>query len=114
VVELALALPEDVRRRGRTTKWVLREAMAGRLPEEIRGRLSKADMTAVLFLEMATQGGGILFRDLALADLGWVEGSLVAGLWERLEAGHRTGSGHPGAWDLWSILSTERWVRGMV
>ncbi len=113
VVELALALPEELRRKGHTTKWALREAMAGMVPDSVRSRLDKASFTPVLYAELATQGGGTLFRDLALSDLGWVDAAVVQGLWADLEADHRTGSGHPHVWPLWTILSTERWVRAI-
>ena len=113
VVELALALPEDVRRRGRATKWALRVAMAGRVPDEVRTRGDKADMISVFYEELAAQGGGALFRDLAIADLGWVDGTAVRRLWDDLETGHATGSGHPWSWPLWTMLSTERWVRAI-
>jgi asparagine synthase (glutamine-hydrolysing) len=41
LVELTFAVPEELLRRGGTTKWLLREAMAGVLPEEVRRRTGK-------------------------------------------------------------------------
>ena len=113
VVELALALPEDLRRRGHASKWVVRSAMAGRVPDEVRLRGDKANMIAVFHGELAAQGGRALFGDLALADLGWVESKIIEKHWDALEAGHDAGTGIPHAWALWTILSTERWVRAM-
>jgi asparagine synthase (glutamine-hydrolysing) len=45
IVEFALALPEDQRRRGSVRKFVLREAMRDYLPDSIRLGRSKADFT---------------------------------------------------------------------
>ncbi len=112
VVELALALPEGVRRHGSIPKWMLRTAMADRLPPETVGRVDKAVFSSVLFGEMAAQGGPRLFDDLAIAELGWVEREVVRDLWKMLEDGHRAGLGrYPWASALWTILSTERWAR---
>jgi len=41
LVELAFALPGDWRMRGPWNKYVLREAMRGRIPESVRGRVDK-------------------------------------------------------------------------
>ena len=47
VVEFGLAIPEDQRWRGAETKFVLRQAMKGLLPEKIRTRKDKAEFGAV-------------------------------------------------------------------
>jgi asparagine synthase (glutamine-hydrolysing) len=113
VVEVALALPEDLRRRGFVSKWAVREAMRGLLPEENRTRLDKADFRGVLHDELAAQGGGTLFRDLAVADLGWVDAAVARDLWARAEARRSEGAEITSVWPLWIILSTERWVRAI-
>jgi asparagine synthase (glutamine-hydrolysing) len=46
LVEFSLALPRAARIRPLTTKWVLREAMKGTLPEEVRTRGSKGGIDA--------------------------------------------------------------------
>ena len=43
VVELCLALPSETKLRDGQTRWVLREAMRGLLPEKIRSRHDKAE-----------------------------------------------------------------------
>lgn len=114
VVEAALALPESTRRRGPATKWPLRAGLAGVLPDEVRGRPDMANFVPVFHAELVAQGGGRLFRDLALEEVGWVDGAEVRRCWEELEAAHRRGSGHPWVWALWNVLSTERWFRAIV
>lgn len=48
LIELALALPDSLLGRGGETRTVLRAAMRGRLPEEIRRREGKASFRALL------------------------------------------------------------------
>jgi len=43
VVEACLAMPSDMKLRGGRTRWILREAMRGLLPEDIRTRPDKAE-----------------------------------------------------------------------
>ena len=52
LAEFAMALPEEQRWSGRATKRVLRAAMAGILPDDVRMRRRKADPGAVLFAEI--------------------------------------------------------------
>ncbi|MBN2197026.1 MAG: hypothetical protein JW751_29750 [Polyangiaceae bacterium] len=61
VAELAALLPRHLRERDGTTRWVLREAMRGILPEPIRQRRSKA---------MATGFHEAWSRDLVLREVG--------------------------------------------
>ena len=70
LVELALGLPDDVRRRGYLTKWVVREAMEGFVPASVRSRLDKARFGFLFLEEMEAQGGISIFDDLALGGPG--------------------------------------------
>src|SRR5262249_38777423 len=45
IIEFALGLPEEQRRRGGTAKYVLRRAVAGVLPDAIRLRRDKAEFS---------------------------------------------------------------------
>jgi asparagine synthase (glutamine-hydrolysing) len=56
LVEFALALPGDQKLRGGRTRVILREAMAGLLPEEIRWRKGKADHGPILPHVLARAG----------------------------------------------------------
>ena len=107
VVELGLALPDDLKVRGRTGKWALREAFAADLPPEVAGR--------------GKTGFGVplerWFRD-DLRDL--AEETLVndRGLFRRTEvarllrehADRRADHGHR----LWVLLMLELWLRRYV
>ncbi len=46
LVEFAFRLPDEWKIRGRTTKYVLREALAGVIPEQIRSRADKVGFRA--------------------------------------------------------------------
>lgn len=75
LVEFALALPPEQRRKGTRTKRVLRRAMRGILPERIRARTNKAEFSCIVDREFAVrQAAGIaqLFSRSVLADLGIV------------------------------------------
>lgn len=46
LVEFCISMPSDVKLRDGATRWVLRKAMTGILPERIRTRTTKAEFTA--------------------------------------------------------------------
>lgn len=93
VVDFAARLPHTAKLKGRTTKWILKEASRRRMPDKLLGRRKK--------------GFGIpiaaWLREMPLAALGRQSAlapAAVAELWER----HRTGRGdHRGS--LWCALT---------
>jgi asparagine synthase (glutamine-hydrolysing) len=111
LVEFALALPSTLRQRDGVTKWVVRAAMAGSLPEVVRTRTDKTGFREVFFRELEAQGGRRLFENLAIEELGWVDGARLRRGYEEFVVLHRRGQGHPLLWPLWNALSVERWVR---
>ena len=115
VVEFALALPEDQRRRGGLTKYVLRSAMAGLMPESVRSRRNKAEFSHVFYEELRVQGGLALFTGTVLEDLGWIDGKQVRAMYEQIDRWYRSpdGSLPRHLWSLWTLASVERWLRVM-
>ena len=115
IVEFALGIPEDQRRRGDLTKFVLRNAVRGLIPESVAARRDKADYAHLFAEEFLLQGGRSLFADLQLARRGWVDGPEVLHMYEHLErhylGGTRAYVRH--AWSLWGVLSLERWLRAL-
>ena len=68
VVDLCLALPAETKLRAGQTRWVLREAMRGLLPERIRTRHDKAEFSAEInaaILDFYQARGPDPFRALA-------------------------------------------------
>ena len=90
LIEFALAVPDHVLLQGSETRAVLRAAVAGRLPEGVRGRRGKADLRALLLAGLGPGripwAGALLGRPDALwrglveeAAVGrWLEGRFAA------------------------------------
>ncbi|HJR24366.1 MAG TPA: asparagine synthase-related protein, partial [Acidimicrobiales bacterium] len=114
VVELALALPDLVRRRGPNTKWAVRVGTEGLIPDAVRRRSDKANVVPAFTEELDAQGGASLYAHLRLEELGWVDGAVVRALWEDHDAARRASDHHPWAWALWNIAWTDAWVCGIV
>ena len=115
LVEFALALPEDQRQRGTYTKFVLRTAMRGRLPDLVRLRISKANLSPVYLRALQALGGEDAFARLTIADAGWVDGERVRSLYRHAAAGAARGDETYGAdvVPLWMVLAVERWYQAL-
>lgn len=115
VVELALALPDDQRWRGQVTKYVLREAVAGLIPESVRTRSDKGNYSHVICEELLRQGGPALFRNMAMEDMGWIDGDKVRAMYGELERRYRADDPafHTNVWSIWLVVSLERWLRAI-
>ena len=77
LVEFALRLPPELLVRPHARKWILREAMRGILPEQVRTRVGKGTPVE-LFVESLTAQRSLLeplVQHPILADLGVVDGS---------------------------------------
>jgi asparagine synthase (glutamine-hydrolysing) len=111
LVEFALRLAPGMCARPHARKWVLREAMRGILPEEVRGRVGKASAGDVLAWSLATQRAHLepLVKEPILADLGVVDGSKLRAAFDAdpLPA-HRADGLHA---TLSSTLSVEAWLQ---
>jgi asparagine synthase (glutamine-hydrolysing) len=107
LVEWVASLPDRAKLRGATTKWILRQAMTGRLPAEILSRKKMGFPVPVgtwlrgpwrhLLDEFVTSPRAIergLFDKTAL---------------ERFVAGHLAGENH--AERLWALVTLELWQR---
>ena len=111
LVELCLGLAPRLKLRCGWTRWILRAAMEGTLPEAVRWRERKADIAEAM-------RRGLLRRQAeALADLAadpdgpttaWVEPSVVARALERC----RRGAAHGDTAFLTRVLFLDAWLRG--
>jgi asparagine synthase (glutamine-hydrolysing) len=113
VVEFALALPAEQRRKDAVDKRVLRQAVTGLIPESVRTRPDTADYAHLICEELRLQGRQALFADLELAERGWVDGQRVLAMYDDLEHDYREGNPayHQHVWSLWLIVAVERWLR---
>ena len=107
LAEFAARMPERMKLRGMTTKYVLRQAMKDRLPEEILSRKKMGFPVPV----------GAWFRGAwrhLLEEFVVSERALARGLFEpaavrRLVDGHAAGENHSER--LWALLTLEIWQR---
>jgi asparagine synthase (glutamine-hydrolysing) len=112
IVEFALALPFDQRRRGLQSRIVLREAVRGRLPERARQRTSTAQFNepswARLRQALASDLRGEPFSRFHVVRNGWVrERALSLQLRAAREAPHKS------VWPLWMAAAIEIWYRAV-
>jgi asparagine synthase (glutamine-hydrolysing) len=101
VVEFGLAIPEEQRWRGSETRFALRQAMKGLLPENLRTRTGKTDFSILIARLLSHLDAAATFRSLHLVSLGWLDGRHVS----QMQAA-------PSAWQqpLWMIYGLERWL----
>lgn len=108
LVEYAAGLPDDMKLRGRQTKFILREAFSDLLPPAIqrRGKMGFG-------VPLGTWFRGELrdyMRDLLLAPDARYRDMLSAPFVETLVARHLSGGANLGH-QLWSLLCFEQWLR---
>jgi asparagine synthase (glutamine-hydrolysing) len=113
LIEFALAIPEAQRWRGTQHKWILRQAMRGRVPDSVRARVVPDDY-AFLFRDAVLRHADLFAKPLAIARRGWADGSRVlAGLHElraKARAGQTCGRL---SWWLWMVVAIEIWYSVM-
>lgn len=113
IVEFGLAIPEELRWRGGTRKFVLREAMREQLPLEVRRRRSSPDAGCTFVPTLRALADEGLFRHPAIEREGWVDSGEVRGFYDRILA--RQASGDPDytddVWPMWIVASVELWMR---
>ena len=108
LVEASLRLAPDLRiRPGGGTKFVLREAMRGRLPEEVRTRTGKGTIDDRIMWSFGRERDRIdgLLGNSIMAQLGWIDPRTLRDELHRARCGVRTHMVH-----LMSALSLETWL----
>jgi asparagine synthase (glutamine-hydrolysing) len=111
LVAFALRLPERQRRRGMTTKYVLRRAAD--LPTAIDRRSTKADFGHVIERTFEALGGRRFFEALAVAEAGWVDAASACREYDLIRTHSaltdmRAASLLP---RLWMLAAVELWYR---
>lgn len=109
LMDFAIALPQEQRRRGAHRKFVLRQAMRGLLPETVRQRLTKAEFSHTFAQAFDALGGDRLFRNLSTAN--WVNNEQARRLHQQMvQLYSQNDSGYKAlTWPLWMILGVESW-----
>jgi asparagine synthase (glutamine-hydrolysing) len=113
IARFGLAIPEDQRWRRAERKRVLRAAAAGLVPEAVRCRRDKPDFSPLVVRALAAHGGEEVFRDLAIAEQGWIDPAPLAEMYRNMLADYSRANDRymSAAWTLWMICGIERWFR---
>ena len=111
LVEFAAALPERMKLRGFTTKYILRKSMKGVLPEVI---LKRPKMGFPVPLQRWFRGPfSTVIDDYVLSDRCFARGIFIPSYVQRLVAEHRAGT-HNHSERLWMLVNFEIWLRQFV
>lgn len=105
LIEFAARVPSRLRLRRGEGKWLMKQSLAGTLPDSILHRRKMGFVTPVsawLRGPLAGEAAGIA-RGSALAELGWFDGDAIA----RLAAAHKSGRSDHGRL-LWQLLMLDR------
>jgi asparagine synthase (glutamine-hydrolysing) len=108
LAEFCLRLPVSERIRPGWSKWVLREALRGILPEEVRTRRSKGGIDGRILWALQREAPRLrwLLDDPRLAQAGWVDAAGLRAAVEHARQGRVENLPH-----LLSTLSLETWLR---
>jgi asparagine synthase (glutamine-hydrolysing) len=108
LVEFAAGLPERMKLRGLTTKWILREAVRDLLPREI---LTRKKMGFPVPFGVWMRGAwNAVAREVLLDTRSRQRGIIQPEAVERLLSSHASGVGD-GADAIWALLNLELWYR---
>lgn len=102
LVELCLGLPFDELLRPGQTRSIHRRALAGRVPERVLERKSKATVSEAILKAIRDRWPQIrpILADLRLEELGLVDGRKVRERFEQARFGHHQGAGWRGVLTL--------------
>jgi asparagine synthase (glutamine-hydrolysing) len=106
VIEFAFAIPEEQRARLDLTKFVLRQAMKGLLPDLVRERRTKGQFGRVFIETFNKIGGERFFDSMTMESQGWVNAARMRQLCRE-----RLGKYPTNLWPLWTTFAVELWFR---
>ena len=111
LVEFALALPGEQRRQQGLSKFVLRGALRGLLPDPVARRTSKAEFSHAFATAFRVLGGERAFASLRIVSMGWVDGGRVQTMYRQMAQLFARGDQAYIAyvWPLWMVLAIELW-----
>ncbi len=111
IIEFAFAIPEDQRCRPRATKYVMRQAGRGLLPESVRQRRDKASFDSMVLHGLkdvtAALGGEAGFGSFNIAQRGWIDPDQLRRIYRERIAD----PAHSNLWPLWSVMELEMWSK---
>ncbi len=112
LVEVALTTPPQLQFDPIRDRVLLREALAGRIPEQVRGNYSKSDFTPLLVAALAGRDGILLEAALSSPDAP-VREFLRDGALDRLLRGEAGARPKRDTFQLWQVGMADAWLRGI-
>ena len=113
MMEFGLAIPEELRWRGGTRKFLLREAMCDLVPSEVRERRISPNGGGTFVPTLRALADERLFDDPLLERDGRVHAGATRAFYDRVLA--RQARGDPDytdeVWPLWAVAAVELWLR---
>ena len=105
LVQFAASLPAKLRLNGGTGKYLMKQSLEGRLPDEIlyRKKMGFVSPVSAWFRGPLAPQAAAIARSPVLADLGWLEPAAIA----RIAEAHRSGREEHGRL-LWQLLMLEK------
>ncbi len=117
LVRFFMACAGGLLRRGTTKKHLLREAMRGTLPEEVRTRQTKANMSVTILEAAKRRLAERPFEAMACVKLGWVDAAKLRETHETVGAWIEAGAAGaaPGNYAMvWNAISIDLWLEHAV
>ena len=116
LIEFALAVPEQQRRRGPIGKFVLRNALGADLAPSVARRRTKGAFGHLVADALEALGGARFYSSLGIADAGWVDGAAAASLYRQMRDSRQRGDARFGddVPALWGIAAMELWFDAVV
>ncbi|HEV2491770.1 MAG TPA: asparagine synthase (glutamine-hydrolyzing) [Terriglobia bacterium] len=111
LIEFAFAIPEEQRLRRGQSKFVLRQAMQGLLPDTVRQRVGKADGSHMYADALDALGAERVIDSLSIASQGWVDKDQVNRMYKEMAAARETSDypALPHIMTLWTVFNLELW-----
>jgi asparagine synthase (glutamine-hydrolysing) len=105
LIEFCFAIPEEQRTRNNYIKYVLRNAMKGLLPESVRTRRTKGELSETLVHLFDRVGGANFFDHLSIAERGWVDSDLA----RKMAKEQLSDFANSNLWPLMNAFAIEVW-----
>jgi asparagine synthase (glutamine-hydrolysing) len=115
LTQFLMGLPGDLLLRNGERKYLLRQAMRGTLPEKVRTRQTKADLSLPFVDAVEALFATTAAEKLLCVELGWVDGAYIRRAFENNRDWYR--SDRTRRWPaepfgpVWSAVAAEIWLR---
>jgi asparagine synthase (glutamine-hydrolysing) len=103
VIQFAFSTPEWLRARGRTSKWLHRQALKGMLPAQVLTRSGKAEFT-VTFRQQLQSLGAEMLHEIVARRAAWIRPQRAIEIYTDY---HTIASDAWAEWGLWSVVGCD-------